>query len=248
MNRSQRRHLKPAGSSPHPKKPLANAPDSSWRTLYKAGGFAAWILVAITLTQFTAVMVAPPPFEGSALAWFNYFQNSWLFGLIGFELLMVIYVVFSTLVALSLYVVLRQVNHSFMLIFLALSFIGAISFIAARPVFEMLSLSNQYAAATTDAQRAVLLAAGEGMLATFHGTNFHISYILGSITGLIVAFVMLRSNIFSRKTAYVRIASSVLDFGLYVPTIGIFISASSVLFLMVFNALVARRLLQLSRQ
>jgi 2-iminobutanoate/2-iminopropanoate deaminase len=36
----------------------------------------------------------------------------------------------------------------------------------------MLPLSNQYAAATTDAQRAIFLAAGEAMWALFQGTGY----------------------------------------------------------------------------
>jgi len=224
-----------------------NMVDQSQKTFYKLGGVIAFVLAAITLTQFVAFMVAPPPLNGTALDWFTFFEKNRLFGLLGFELLMVVYVLLSSLLALSLFFALRKVNQSFMAIFLTLSFIGAVSFIAARPVFEMLSLSNQYAAATTDAQRAALLAAGEGMIAAFHGTSFHISYVLGSISGLILSHVMLKSDIFTKKTAYLRIASSIFDFGIYVPAIGIFISIFSVFFLLAFNILVGRRLLQLSR-
>ncbi len=91
------------------------------------------------------------------------------------------------------------------------------------------------------------LAAGEAKLATFHGTTFLIGYVLGSINGLIISLVMLRSNIFSKATAYVRIASSVFDFGLFVPGIGTFLSILSVLFLFAWNIMVARRLFQLAR-
>jgi hypothetical protein len=58
---------------------------------------------------------------------------------------------------------------------------------------------------------------------------------------------MLKSRIFSRATAYVRIGSSVFDFGLYVPVIGIYLSIFSVLFLFAWNIMVARRLFQLAR-
>jgi hypothetical protein len=56
---------------------------------------------------------------------------------------------------------------------------------------ELLSLSNQYSAATAAAQRAAALAAGEAMVAVFHGTAFQVSYVLGSITGLLIAALML---------------------------------------------------------
>ncbi len=51
----------------------------------------------------------------------------------------------------------------------------------ARPPFEVLYLSQGYAAAATDARRGMFLAAGEAMLATFIGTAFHLSINLFSI-------------------------------------------------------------------
>ncbi len=134
-----------------------------------------------------------------------------------------------------------------MAVYLGLSLLGIMAFIVARPAFEMLSLSEGYAAAATEAQRSAYLAAGEATLAVFHGTAFWVSYMLGSVGGLILAAVMLRSTVFSRKTAYLRIASSALDFGLFVPVIGLSIALASVLCLLAFNILVARRLLQLGR-
>jgi hypothetical protein len=110
----------------------------------------------------------------------------------------------------------------------------------------MLSLGNSYAAATNEAERATLRAAGEAMLAVFHGTAFWIGYLLGSISGLILSVVILQSGIFSRSTAYTRIASSVLDFGLFIPTVGLYISLFAVLFLLVFNVLISRQLFQLA--
>ena len=93
----------------------------------------------------------------------------------------------------------------------------------------------------------MILAAGEATLAAFHGTAFHVSYVLGSLSGLIISLVMLKSNLFSKATAYVRIASSIFDVGLYIPTIGIFISIFSVRFLFIWNIMIARRLFQLAR-
>jgi hypothetical protein len=204
-------------------------------------------MVAIVIIQFIVFMVAPPPLEGTAIDWFTLFQKNTLFGLIGFELLMILYVILCIPIALALYVLLRQVNPSWTTIYLALSLIGVMCFIAARPVFEMLYLSNGYAAAETDAQRAIFLAAGEAKVATFHGTAFYINYVLGSITGLIISLVMLKTNIFSRATAYVRIASSVFDFGLFVPIVGMFFAIFSMVFLVAWNIMIARRLFQLGK-
>lgn len=220
---------------------------SSLNGLYKTGAAAALLMVVITLVQFVIFAVASPPLEGSAADWFALFQKSALLGLLGFEFLLVIYALLAVLVSVALFAALRPASQSLTALFLVLSVIGSMAFVMARPALEMLNLSNQYLAATTEAQRAALLAAGEAMLAIFHGTAFQVSYILGSLTGFLIAAAMLRSNLFSRTTAYLRIASSVFDFGIFIPGIGLFISLLSVVFLLVFNLLVARRLLQLGR-
>jgi hypothetical protein len=219
--------------------------DSAWKSLYTVGGVVTLIMIAITLGQVVVFTISPPPYEGTAVDWFALFQKNAFLGLLGFEVLLIVYVGLSVLVSLALFVALRRTSPTLTAIFLALSLIGSAAFISARPAFEMLSLSNQYAAATTDAQRAAFLAAGEAMLAAFRGTAYLVSYLLGSMTGLIIGAVMLKSGIFGRAIPYLRIASSVLDFGLFIPTVGIFISLFSVLCLLLFNVLLGRRLIQL---
>lgn len=221
--------------------------EHGWKPLFKLGGVAALMMVGIIIVQMIVFMSAPPPYEGGASAWFALFQNNKIIGLIDFELLMIVYVFLSLPITLALYVLLRRASPSFTAIYVILSLIGVMSFIVARPAFEMLSLSNGYAAATTDAERAVYLSAGETLLAVFHGTAFQVSYVLGSLGGLIISLVMLKTDIFSKTTAYLRIASSVFDFGLYIPVIGMYISIFSVLFLLIWDILVARKLFQLGR-
>jgi hypothetical protein len=220
---------------------------SDLNLFYTFSGAAALGMAIIILIQFAVFMSAPPPYNGTALDWFRLFQGNPLSGLIGFELLMVVYTILSIPISLALYMTLKGASPAFTGLFLALSLTGVIAFVAARPALEMLNLSQAYAGATSEEQRSMYLAAGETLVAVFHGTAFQVSYLLGSISGLIVSWVMLRSRIFSKATAAVRIASSVCDFGLYVPVIGIYISIFSVLFLLVWNVLIARRLFQLGR-
>jgi hypothetical protein len=218
-----------------------------WKLLYRFGAVAALLMIGIIVVQLIIFMTTPPPLEGSAMDWFLLFQHNRFMGLIDFELLMLIYTILSIPIMLSLYHALKQTDEAFTALAVVLSIIGVVCFIAARPVFEMLWLSDQFTSATTDAQRSIILAAGEANLASFHGTAFHVSYVLGSITGLIISLVMLKSSMFSKATAYVRIASSVFDFGLYIPTIGVFLSILSVLFLFVWNIMIARRLFALAQ-
>jgi hypothetical protein len=228
-------------------RPQTGAVSAGWKGLYRLAGGSAIIQVVIVVIQLVVFMSAPPPLEGTALDWFKLFQKNPIIGLIDFELLMVLYTILCIPIALALYILLRHTSPTWMVIFLALSILGVMCFIAARPAFEMLYLSHAYADAITDTQKAVLLAGGEAHLATFHGTAFYLNYILGSLTGIIISLVILRSNILSKGTAYVRIASSVCDFGLFLPVIGMWIAILSVLFLVIWDILIARRLLQIAK-
>jgi hypothetical protein len=219
----------------------------TWTTLYRLAAAAALLMNAIIVAQLIVFMSAPPPLEGSAIDWFTLFQRNRLVGLVDFELLMIVYTLISVPIVLCLYHALRETDPAFTALYVVLSLVGIVCFVAARPAFEMLSLSDQFAATTNEVHRAAIVAAGEATLAAFHGTAFHASYVLGSITGLIISLVMLKSHVFSRATAYVRIGSSVFDFGLYIPAVGVYLSIFSVLFLFAWNILIARRLLQLAR-
>lgn len=216
-----------------------------WKGLYKIGGAAALFAVAIIPIQLAVFIVRGQP--ESALGWFTLFQSNEPAGLLAFEFLFVINGVLGIATTLALYVVLRQTNESLLAIALVLGLIEAMAFIVARPALEMLYLSNQYAAATTDVLRATLLAAGEAMLATFKGTAFHVGNNFFSIYFLIAPIAMLQSNIFGRVTAYVGILAAILNWGLYVPEIALLLSALSVLPLAIWNILIARRLFQLGR-
>ena len=219
--------------------------ESNWNWLYKIGGAAALLSVVFFPIQIIVFLVSPPP--DTVIGWFRLFQDNQLIGLLDLDLLLIVDQVLVILIFLALYAALRRANQSFMAIGLALGLVSAVLFIASNPAFAMLSLSDQYAAAATDAQRAVFLAAGQAMLATWQGSAFHVSYVLGSIAPILISAVMLRSKLFSKATAYLGILANVIALGLYVPIIGVYISVFSVVFLWVWYILLARRFFQLGR-
>lgn len=192
--------------------------DFPWRILYKVGGAAALISAVFIPVQVIVFLIWPPPRD--PVGWFTLFQNNRLVGLIDLDLLLVADNVLLVPIFLALYIALRRTSESVMAIATALGVAGIVLFIASNPAFEMLSLSSKYAAATTDAERSVFLAAGQVMLAAWQGTAFQIAYLVGSIVGIAIGAVMLRSNIFSKMTAYMGILGNAIGLGLYVPTIG----------------------------
>ncbi len=219
----------------------------SWRPLYRMGGVAALVTVVFIPIAIVVFMTWPPP--KTVIDWFSLFENNRLVALIDFDVLILASNALSILVMLALYVALRRVNPSFMAVALALGLVGTATYFASNPVLSMLSLSSQYAAATTDVQRATILAAGQAMLAIYQGTAFWLSNALGTVALLIIAVIMLRSNIFGRATAYVGIVANVVGLGLFIPSpVGIFLSIVGVIGLAIWNVLIARRLFHLGQQ
>jgi hypothetical protein len=225
----------------------AKTADSNWKTLYKVAAIAALISAVFVPIQVAVFIAYPPPLAGTSGDWFMLFQNNRLVGLVDLDLLLVADNVLLIPIFLALYVALRRASESVMATATALGLVGVVLYIATNPAFGILALSDQYGAATTDAGRAMFLAAGQALLATWQGTAFHVAYLAGSIAAIAIGAVMLRSNTFGRATAYIAIVGNAIGLGLYVPTIGVYISVFSVLFLEIWYILIARRLLQLGQ-
>ena len=223
----------------------AEAADSDWKSLYKIGGVAALLSVVFLPIQIAVCLMSPPP--DTVIGWFRLFQDNRLVGLLDLDLLLLVDQVLAILVFLALYVALRRVNESFMAIAIAFGLVSAVLFIASNPAFAMLSLSDQYAAAGTEAQRTMFLTAGQAVLVTWQGSAFQASYLLGSLAPIIISAVMLqdRSRVFGKSTAYLGILANVIALGLFVPKVGVYISIFSVVFLWIWYILLARRLFQL---
>ena len=83
------------------------------------------------------------------------------------------------------------------------------------------------------------------MLAIYQGTVFYMSYVLVSVAPMMISVVMLRSNIFSKVTAYVGILANVLGLAYFLPAVGVLLSLISVVGLAMWYILIARRLYQL---
>lgn len=62
---------------------------------------------------------------------------------------------------------------------------------------------------------------------------------------LLIGWVMLRSQIFSKAAGYVGIAAGVVSLGMYVPQVGAFISILSAVSMQVWYVMIALALLRL---
>jgi hypothetical protein len=223
-----------------------------WRGLYKTGGVAALIIAVLLIGEIAVYSVLPR--SSTAAEHFAVFNDNWLAGLLTFDLLgMIAYILFIPTI-LALYLALRRNSESIMLMATILFFVGITDFLATNTSFSMLSLSHQYAAATTDAERSMFLAAGQTMLTLFNENAFLVSYVIVSAAWTMISIVMLRSHVFSRITAYAGILAGstgiiavVLEHVSSIPvilTISIALYFAAIVFLFIWVVLTGRRLLR----
>jgi hypothetical protein len=221
---------------------------STWKSLYKIGGVAALIGAAIVPLQTAVFIIWPPPaLDAPVMEWFVLLQANPLRGLLNLDLLYLVSWILLIPVLLALYVALRPVGEGVVAIATATGFVAIVVFCTSIVGVEMLFLSNGYMSATTDGERSIYLAAGQAMMATYQGTPFHISLVLGSLALVAMSAVMLWSATFGRVTAWAGIIGNGLALGFYVPAIGVWLLTASVLPLFVWLLLLGRTLLRLGR-
>ncbi len=194
-----------------------------WRGLLQIGGIAA-LLAGLLFRRnlgselsllkgfgfFTTGPATPPT---TASAWFALLQSDPLVGLTWLNTFdLVNYALVGTMFV-ALFVTLKHVNRSVMGMVVSLGFIGIAIYFVSNQALPLLSLSHQYAVATTEASRAMLLADGQALLALnqFSSPGRYLSLLFIASAGLLTSIVMLRSNVFNRATAYVGLLAAGLD-------------------------------------
>jgi len=233
---------------------------SAWRGLYRVGGAAALLAGLIFRRNIGAEVslfssITPP---STVVDWFTLIDQHRLLGLVYLAVFDLVDYALLGLMFLALYIALRRINSGAMLMATTLGITGTAVYFASNNIFSMLFLSDQYAAATTEAQRSMLLAAGQAVLAlnnpgaVFEGTGIYMSFLLLAVASLIISVTMLRSNLFSRVTAWIGILACTLDLTYcltfaILPVLSIFLLPAAGLFLTLWHILVGLRLFQLAR-
>lgn len=217
--------------------------EPEWRPLYRAGAIAALFSIAVIVAAIFVFLLWPPP--ATVQGHFELLQRNPLIGVLDLDLLMMTSYVVLGVFYLALYFSLRRANPIVMAIALLTSLASQLLYLTTNPAFAMLELSGRYASATTDAQRTALLGAGEAVFANSVGSTFDLSYVLGGVGMLLVTYVMWRSALYGKATAWAGLATGAL---MLVPatvgTFGLYLSLASLVPTMIFLALVARRLFQ----
>ncbi len=227
--------------------------DAGWRPVCRIGGVAAMILIAYSLaTMVQLVLLGGQP--TTAAEAFDLLQRSRLVGLLRLDLPTLFVMPLYYLLFFGIYAGLRRTDRALAGLATALAFVGVTLFLATPSALSLASLSDKYAAASSQTLRDQLTAAAEAILAAdmWHGTGATIGGILLQTAAVWVSVLMLRGSAFGKPTAYVGILTHGLDLahiiaGLFAPKAGFVLMAIGGPLYLVWFPLVGRRLLQLGR-
>ena len=213
---------------------ISNVVDRDGAGTYRVGAISALVfgLAYIVIFPLYASVGAPP---NDGVAWLSYGAGkttTW-WAILALSVLTDFLLV---PIALSLYLALRSVDRNAML--LATAFVGlfvVLDLAVTWPSFaSLITLSEDFAAATTDPQRAGYVAAANHPSAVLSSVLLGVYSIVTLAIGLFVAgLVMLRGG-FSRAAGYLGLASGVLGI---VSVAGPFVISASSLAVIVASVL-----------
>jgi hypothetical protein len=222
--------------------------------LLTLAGYAAWGLLAYSLATLIQLMALGGQPE-SAQAGFALLAKDRLVGLLRLDVLTLLVMPLYYLLFLGLHAALRRIDPALALVAAALAFAGVTLFLATPSAFSFLTLSDRFAAAESEAQRTLLLAAGEAILAAdlWHGSGALIGGLLLQTAALLASALMLRGALFGKLTAWLGVVTHGLDLlhllaGLLLPTVGAAIMFVAGPLYLVWFPLVARDLSRLARE
>jgi hypothetical protein len=184
--------------------------DPSWKGLYMTGGVSAFIYGILLFVGLTLLFILGQPPAGGQ-EFLNYYAagreplGRLAFGLFGISDLMTVPVM------LAVYAALRGVNRSAMLVASAFFGLFIVLDLGVNVLnnLSLITLAEHYAAVTSPVQQASYVATADYILATLNVAGPIYGFVFPSIWGLVVSLIMLK-GIFSRRTAYVGLAASIL--------------------------------------
>lgn len=183
--------------------------DSTWNSLYKISGVATVVMMLFFLFDIIAWIVLGP-YPTSAEGWFTLLQDDRLVGFLLLSFPTLLGTMLYYLTFLGLYGTLKQVNKAYAALAALLAFVGLSILLVRNMAYPMVYLSDRYAAATTEAQEVLLLAAGEAQIATI-STGVNMGGFLAEGAAVIFSVLMLRSSVYGKKVAYLGIVGHGLD-------------------------------------
>lgn len=188
------------------------AVDPAWGGLCRLGGLAALLMLAsATVTMVVVLTLGGEPTTPNE--YFSLLAEDRLVGLLRMDLASIVTIALYYFVFFGLYAALRRTQEPSAALATALAFVGATLWFAAHPALSMVHLGDRYAAATTDAERARLVAAAEAVLASdvWHTTGALVGGVLLLGSAILISVAMLRSGLFGKVAAWSGILANGVD-------------------------------------
>jgi hypothetical protein len=189
--------------------------EKQWKSIYMLGCITTLLVISGSLLDIIISFILGGDLSAipkTAIDRFSQFHSNWLLGLYNLDMLNLITTILMIPTYFALYVAHRRANIAYVKLAIIIFIIGAAVFITNNSALPMLELSKNYFTSTTDAQKTLLAAAGEAMLARgAHGSpGAFLGFILSSIASILMSFGMLKGKIFSKVTAYLGILGGTL--------------------------------------
>lgn len=195
------------------------------------GAIAALLLLLYSLEMMVQMVVLGGQPTSAAQA-FDLLQHHRVVGLLRLDLPTIAVLPLYYLLFLGFFAALRKSERTNTLLATVLAFAGLTLVLATPTALSMIPLSDKFAAATSDAARSQLLAAGEALMAAdiWHSTSAILGGVLLQSGAVLISVAMLRSNVFSKTTAWLGIVMHGLDLahilgGLILPVSGVILLA-----------------------
>ena len=215
-----------------------------WKGLFKVGGLLMILSVILMIVDLlVGIFIGGEPFGSltteQLLQYITAHRALYIFDETLLALAPIPQLASGPALVLALYFSLKEVNRKYVyyLVFsLGLTLTGGVLFFAAANApLALVPLADKYAAATTDAQRAIFVTAAEAINAL---DNDYIPFIVSSL-GLIILNIPMRKSVFGKPVSYLGIATGIVGL---VPIIIV-----SVILSLIWTVWVGYKLYRLSR-
>lgn len=216
-------------------------------SIFRIGAISALVILILIPIQIVFYILWPHP--DSIIGWFELFQRNWLLGLIGFDLLYMLSMIPMILLFIAMFFALFKTRKLLSIIAVIFGLMGIAIYFSSNTAIEMLSVSQQYAQATTEQQKEILLAAGQTFYSMYGGTAYAAYYILNGLALILFFIAMIPNTLFRKSTAYIGLSAGIL---MLVPAtagiVGMTMSLLSLLPWSVFCVLVAQDFMKISKR
>ena len=183
--------------------------DTTWREFYRVAAVSAFLVVILNIAAIALDFAAPPPISGGAatLEFIASHKASYIIE----QQLWLAPGVFALVVFMALYLALQYVNRSWAALG---ALIGGAAWAltlaiptTSRGAPPLVYLSDQYVAASSEAQRVTLASAAEALIAQNNTPT--LVGVLTTVGMLIISLAMLK-GVFPKSVAYIGIVGGVV--------------------------------------